>query len=409
LSRRFLVGPFLCGCACWILANGTVTLLPLYAMERGASPSGGGLFLAFAYLCLALGTATGAVLPKGFHHRRALIMGCGILASLLSLLVSRTTGLVGFAAASGASWFLAGSVVTQATILVGLAAPGGERGTALGILGMTSGVGSILGGLGVGWLAVRFGFSSVFLGISAVCLLMVAGGFLSVESGGPLSGPLPQASRAPARAGGSGSPTLTSKGRQAVVALGFGFFLLLASNLLMSVTNSTAILGRALRMDQYGFSKLTISVTQSMSGVVSLTVPLVLGWLSDKIGRRWILVGSYLVVSAGLLVLASAQAFWQFGLFAVLIGFLSVCLGLGPAFVLDVVPPGSAARGVSLYQTTFWAGNIIGTAALGLAYERLGTTAPVIAASFFPLAGIIFLLLIRRRSQAEGGREIFRA
>ena len=290
-GRRYLVGPFLCGCACWILANGTVTLLPLFAMERGASPSGGGLFLAFAYLCLALGTGTGAVLPRSFHHRRALIIGCGMLASILSLLVSRTTGLVGFAAASGASWFLAGSVATQATILVGLAAPAGERGTALGILGMTSGIGSILGGLGVGWLAVRFGFASVFMGTSGVCLLMVAGGFLSVETG-PRD---------------SSGPALASRGRQALVALGVGFFLLLASNLLMSVTNSTAILGRALRMDQFGFSKLTISVTQSMSGAVSLTVPLVLGWLSDRIGRRWIMVSSYLVVSAGLLVLASSR------------------------------------------------------------------------------------------------------
>ena len=391
--RTHLIGPFLCGSASWILANGTVSLIPLYAMERGASATGSGLVLSFDYLCLTLGTATGALLPRGFSHRRALVAVCGVLAAVVCLLVSRTSTLAAFAAASGAAWFLAGSVSTQATLLVGLAAPAEERGRALGTLGMSSGVGSIVGGLGAGWLAGRLGFSAAFQGIGAACVLMILGGLLAVE---------PQASGAvPAGTQGSVVAVREDRGRwtlpHLVAALGVGFLLLLGADFLISLANATAVLGRALLMRHQGFDKLAINTTQSMSGVVALTLPLMLGWLSDRIGRRWILAGSYLAVSVGLLVLAGAHAFWQFGTFACLIAFLSVTLGVGPAFVLDVVPRENAARAVSLFQSTYWAGNIAGTAVLGLAFQRVGTVAPVVCGALFPALGVLFLFLIKLR------------
>ncbi|HTZ51359.1 MAG TPA: MFS transporter, partial [Spirochaetia bacterium] len=381
-----------CGSASWILANSTVSLIPLYAMERGASAAGGGLVLSFAYLCLTLGTATGALLPREFSHRRFLVAACGVLAAVACLLVSRTTTLATFAAASGASWFLAGSVATQATIMTGLAAPAGERGRALGTVGMTGGLGSVIGGLGAGWLADRCGFASVYQGIAVVCVLMIAGGLLAVEA------PTSTVARATGQARGFPRP------RDIVAAFGVGFLLLLSANLLLSLTNASAVLGRALRMNQQGFPKLSINVTQSISGVVSLSLPLVLGWLSDRIGRKWILAGSYLVVSMGLLVLAWSHAFCQFGLFAALIAFLSVSLGIGPAFVLDVVPGRNAARGVSIFQSVFWGGNIAGTALLGLVYQRLGTVVPVIAAALLPVLGIGFLLPVRRTGARVAAR-----
>jgi predicted MFS family arabinose efflux permease len=137
-----------------------------------------------------------------------------------------------------------------------------------------------------------------------------------------------------------------------------------------------------------------------MSGAVGLCVALVLGWLSDKVGRRWVLVGSYLLTSASLLVLGLSQQLWHFYVFAGLISFLSVAGAVGPAYLMDVVPLEDAARGVSFFQAVFWAGNIAGLAALGLAFERLGTVAPILYSALFPIAGILFLLLIRRRPPA---------
>jgi len=80
-----------------------------------------------------------------------------------------------------------------------------------------------------------------------------------------------------------------------------------------------------------------------------------------------------------------------------MIASLSVSLGIGPAFVLDVVSRENAARSVSLFQSVFWGGNIAGTAVLGLFFQRMGTVTPVLAAAVLPAMSIALLLLIRPR------------
>jgi hypothetical protein len=55
MRRKYIVGPFSCGLAAWTYWNGSLPLLALYAIERGASQATSGHFLAFTYFCIALG------------------------------------------------------------------------------------------------------------------------------------------------------------------------------------------------------------------------------------------------------------------------------------------------------------------------------------------------------------------
>jgi MFS family permease len=413
MKKKYLLGPFLCTFAVWTVGNGTLALVPLYAMERGASAAGSGLFMAFAFLCLALGTFASGLLPKRFAHRRMLLVTTGVLWVFLFLLNSRTTTLFAFAAGCGASYFLGGIVFAQAAVLTGLAAPTQERGAAFGILGMTNGLGGLVGGVGSGWLADRFGFVGLWEGAAAAAVLIIVGGLLSVES--PVEQPLeslaqpeqpeqPGQPARPAQPAQSGGPSLRSN-ETTNQAAGIALLLLLGVNLFLAFTNSTANLGRSLVMDQHGFSKLTISLTQSVSGMAGLGLSFTLGWLSDKVGRRWVLVGSCALTGAALLVLGFSRLLWQFYAFAALMAFLSVPTAIGPAYLMDVVPRQSAARGVSFFQGVFWAGNIVGLVALGAAFERLGTVAPILYSALFPAAGIVLLLLIRtRRIPTEASR-----
>lgn len=394
MGKAYLVGPFLCSFATWTVGNGTVALLPLYAIDRGASQSGSGLFLAFAFACLALGTFAPGLLPKNFSHRRALLAACGILQILISLLASRTTTLLPFVAISGGLYFTGGILLSQTAVLTGLAAPEQERGTAFGILGMTNGLGSLVGGFGAGWLADRFGFSALFEGAAVVCLLMVAGALLSIES--PVKPTGSGAGQGRQDAGGR-----ASKRVHLMAAIGAGLLLLLVSNLFLSVANSAMNIGRSLVMNQHSFSKLAINLTQSMSGAVGLVFAFALGWLSDKVSRRWLLVISYLLVGAGLLVLGLSQKLWHFYVFGGLTAFLAVAGAVGPAYLMDVVAREDAARGVSFFQAIFWVGNIGGFLALGLAFQRLGVVTPILVSALFPVAGAVFLVLIRKR-RAEG-------
>lgn len=88
------MGPFVSTLAAWIYGNGVLPLLPLYAIERGASETTSGLFLAFAFLCLALGTFATGLLPRDFGNRKWLIVTSGLLMVGLTLVTSHITTLL---------------------------------------------------------------------------------------------------------------------------------------------------------------------------------------------------------------------------------------------------------------------------------------------------------------------------
>jgi MFS family permease len=151
-------------------------------------------------------------------------------------------------------------------------------------------------------------------------------------------------------------------------------------------------------MNAGGFSKSAITLTAAIQGLVSLGFPLVMGWFSDRIGRRKVLVVSCAVICASLILLAYSRSLWHYCLFAVTYSFLSVSQGIGPAYVVDIDPTGNVGRGVSLFQSMFWVGSIAAMASTGFAIERMGPVTPILASSLFPVAAAILLLFIRERT-----------
>ena len=379
MHRKYLVGPFICTLACWTLGNGLMPLLPLYAIDRGASQTVSGLFFAFTFLCLALGTMTAGTLSKALGQRKLLLIASGVPIVVLTWLGGLVANVLQLAVVTGVSWFFAGVVFVQSATLAGLAAEPKDRGTALGILGMTGGLGGLIGGLGVGYLADRFGYRIVFESLAVFCILVVIGGLISVD---PLV---------------SSAPVTPSKAAAGGRKPGGLLILLVVAQMLAGVANATSVLGRSFSMNAGGYSKSTITLTASIQGLVSLCFPLILGWLSDRIGRRRIMLVSFAATSASLLLLAFSRSTWQFFTFAILNAFIGVSWAVGPAFVVDIVPPGNVEKGVSLFQSMFWIGNIAGMACVGYAFEKLGITMPVLASCLFPIAGLTLLLLAKKK------------
>jgi MFS family permease len=353
-------------------------------MERGASQSASGLFLAFAFLCLALGNMSPAALPKDFRHRRLLLVACGVLEIVLAWLAGRVANVLQLAIATGAGWFLAGIIFSQGTTLVGLAAGPEDRGTAFGILGMTNGLGALIGGLTVGPIADRFGYRGAYDGLAVFCVLIVVGGLISIEG---------SSSAAP-----EDSPSVPPVRRQ----LGGFLVLLLLAQVLVAVSNGPANLGRSLSMNAAGFSKSALTLTTAISGLISLSIPILAGRLSDRIGRRWVLVASYLLTGASLVLLSFSRVFWQFCVFAILNAFFGASTAIGPAYVVDVDPHGNVGRNVSLLGSALWVGCIAGMAPLGYAFEKLGIVTSVLITSLFPVAAAVLLLIIREKTQSSG-------
>ncbi len=56
INRKQLAALFICSLVPWVVGNGLLPLLPVYAVKLGADSTVAGLYLAFSYLAIALGS-----------------------------------------------------------------------------------------------------------------------------------------------------------------------------------------------------------------------------------------------------------------------------------------------------------------------------------------------------------------
>lgn len=125
----------------------------------------------------------------------------------------------------------------------------------------------------------------------------------------------------------------------------------------------------------------TFALFQLLSG------PL-LGRMSDKLGRKPVLIGSQIGTMIGLLVLARAQALWVVYLARVIDGATAGNISLAQAYISDHTKPEERAKSFSYIFIAFGIGFFIGPLATGL-LAGYGLAVPIYAG-----AGLSFLSII---------------
>jgi DHA2 family multidrug resistance protein len=156
-------------------------------------------------------------------------------------------------------------------------------------------------------------------------------------------------------------------------------------------------------MDQLGFAAAAIASTGAIGGAVSLPLPPLIGWLSDRAGRKRFLALCYLGGIAGLMVLAVSVSLWHFWITALLGTILgAVNMGVGSALVTDLVPRESLGRGMSLFNASVWMGGIIGFAGTGYGIQNLGMVTTLVIGVCLTLVATVLLIPIRQVGPGKG-------
>jgi MFS family permease len=341
-----------------------------------------GYYLSFSYLALAIGTVVAGWLSDKFQRRKMPIVVCGMVSLPAFWLMGRATNVWHLAALTAAVWFSGGVGLTLLSILTGLFAEKAQRGKVFGFLSLTGTLGASIGGLTTGAIADRWGYPTMFAALSLFSGLL------------PLAALLLKDKRV-ARVQDGGASISRHK-----TGLGGSFFLLLLASLTVGVAQFVANLGRSLAMGDLGFGATAISSTAAVGALIALPFPVLVGWLSDRIGRKRLLVAGYLACTAGLLVLAVSASLWHFWLVLCLMSVLYSVGSVGSALATDVTPPESLGRGISLLGATTWVGGIIGFAGTGHAIQSLGMTVTFRVGALLPLMAIALLIPIR-----QAGRE----
>src|SRR5213593_1396197 len=131
-----------------------------------------------------------------------------------------------------------------------------------------------------------------------------------------------------------------------------------------------------------------------------------LGRLSDRIGRRPILLTTMLVNAAGYVLFAFAPSYAVLFLARVISGFASGNISAAQAYVADITSPAERARGMGTIGAAFGIGFVLGPMIGGLADHYLGHLAPGLIAAGLSLVNFVSASAILPESLAAQHRTV---
>jgi DHA1 family tetracycline resistance protein-like MFS transporter len=121
--------------------------------------------------------------------------------------------------------------------------------------------------------------------------------------------------------------------------------------------------------DEYGFSKLRIGLLLAAFPLCQLVAGPILGRLSDRIGRRPVLVFSQAGTALSFLILAFSRHYWVMLLARMLDGASGGNYLVAQAYIADCTKPEDRARGFGLFGAAFGLGFVLGPLLAGLILE----------------------------------------
>nr|WP_238322798.1 MFS transporter [Gorillibacterium massiliense] len=258
-----------------------------------------------------------------------------------------------------------------------------KRGRSISLYGLSYAVGFSIGPLGINLL--NKGTGSPFLLIAAfvlACVLLLA----KVNNERPEASEQPVASEADNMAEGTSKPR-----NRYLRAYRIAWFALLPSLLFgymeSSLNSNFPVYGLKL-----GFSESWITILLPALGIGSLILQLPLGALSDKLGRKRVLIFAGLLGSLAFLAIPSAgtNPWLVLALLAFAGGMVGSFFSLGLAYVADLVPASLLASANVIASIQYSAGSIIGPNIGGFSMQYVS-----LSAMFYFMGGsyLLFSLL----------------
>ena len=174
------------------------------------------------------------------------------------------------------------------------------------------------------------------------------------------------------------------------------FWRYLAVLLLFTLGNSSdAFL--LLRATQLGVPVAWIPVLWACLSVVKSASSIPGGTLSDRVGRKPLIIGGWIVYSTVYILLAKANAAWQlWALFAVYGVYFGLTEGVEKAMVADLVPAERRGAAYGWYNFTVGLGALPASVLFGVVWERWGAAAAFqMGAVIAALAAVAMLLVVR--------------
>ena len=140
--------------------------------------------------------------------------------------------------------------------------------------------------------------------------------------------------------------------------------------------------------ERFGASPFVVGCLLGIYSAMQCLFAPLLGRLSDRIGRRPVLLVSVIGTSAGFLLMGLANSLWLLFLARVIDGVTGGNISTAQAYIADITPPEERSRGMGLIGAAFGLGFIFGPAIGGL-LSHVSLGAPFIFAACLAAANAL--------------------
>jgi MFS family permease len=377
IKNKQLIYLFLCNFAILFVGFGLFPLLPLYAVEFDASPSFIGIYLAITYIAISIGSILAGQLSERLP-RKTLFAAAGLLGIPSLILLGQAESLWQVVILTALVWFAGGVGLSIANVLTSLHTTPSTRGRAFGLTSLASPLGAMIGGVIVGQMVAWQGYPLMFAALAVVWTMWPLLAIWKIEDK-PIcipANPKPQA--------------VSSAHRPGTV-----FIFLLVTVLLASMTVSVVRLGLTMSMKAGQFSASDVSTANAIGGLVTIPLTLMIGVLSDKLGRKRFLTLGYLVAAASAMMLIAAQQLWQFwAVSSLVLVARSVITSMSPAYATDLLSRKALGRALPLVGTMNWVSGVIGFAGSGYMMDLFGAVSLYGATTLIAILAVVMVIIL---------------
>jgi MFS family permease len=156
-------------------------------------------------------------------------------------------------------------------------------------------------------------------------------------------------------------------------------------------------------MDALSFDPRAIAATTAVGGLITAPLVPLIGALSDRLGRRLVLVGTYLLIAAASVVLAIADQFWQFSLAAALLS-LGFAVGgsVSAALAGDLIAATALPNTLGRLSTVTWIGAVIAFGGGGALLGSMQVPSLCLLAALLAVSAGLMVALIRTTHASVG-------
>jgi DHA1 family multidrug resistance protein-like MFS transporter len=385
LERRILVWMCVLVAVNQLGFGAMVPSLPLYAQSFGVTASAIGMAIAVYGLARFLIAIPSGQMADWLGRRPTLAIG-GVISGIGNLWCAWATGYPEFILARFVAGAGAGLILTTGQVVLADISTPERRGRTIAIYQGTFlfavGIGPFPGGL----IAEHFSLSAPFAAYGIASLIATVVAWFGVSETRDL---------AHVTAGhGSSRPPLA---QQLTVFLSkIGFVLVSLISLMNAVVRTGGLFAvvPVLVTAQLGLSVTALGFAMMLGSVSGLLAAYPAGWLTDRLGRKAVIVPATVMTGASMMLFCFASSYSWFVAACIVWGVASSVGGAAPAaYAADSAPPGMNASAMSIFRMTGDAGYVIGPLALGLIADVWGPiTALVVSAALIIGIGVAFAI-----------------